>query len=85
VGIAWREDEAEPGSVLLIRVVEGTPAAAAGLVVGDRIHEIDGHPFSDGTALQAEIHSMLDRGQADIPLLIERNGHVRTIVVKNGV
>ena len=82
LGIAWREDEAEPGSVLLIRVVAGTPAAAAGLVVGDRIHEIDGRPFSDGTALQASIHSMLDAGQAEIPLLIERNGHVRTIVVK---
>src|SRR6185295_8529928 len=31
LGISWRDDDAEPGSVFLVRVVDGTPAAAAGL------------------------------------------------------
>jgi hypothetical protein len=82
VGIAWREDEAEPGSVFLIRIVKGTPAAAADLELGDRINEIDGRPFANGEALQAAIHAMLDAGRREIPLLVERRGHVRTVTVK---
>jgi hypothetical protein len=82
LGISWREDDAEPGSVFLIRVVEGTPAAAAGLEVGDRVNEIDGRTFREGTELQASIHSLLDSGRDEIPLLIERQGHVRTVAVK---
>src|SRR4051812_1142794 len=45
LGMSWREDDAEHGSVLLVRVVDGTPAADAGLQVGDRIDELDGRPF----------------------------------------
>ena len=45
LGISWREDVAEPGSVLVTRVVEGTPAAAAGIAIQDRIYEINGQPF----------------------------------------
>ena len=82
LGVTWREDEAEPGSVLLTRVVGGTPAATAGLRPGDRINELDGQPFADGTALRAAIHALLDAGRTEIPLLIERRGHVRTVTLK---
>jgi hypothetical protein len=81
LGITWREDEAEPGSVILIRVVAGSPAEAAGLRVGDRVDEVGGNTFANGNTLQASIHDMLDSGQREIPLLIERSGRMRTVVV----
>jgi hypothetical protein len=81
LGIAWREDDAEPQSALLTRVVEGTPAAAAGLDVGDRLHELDDRPFADGAALLAAIHARLDAGSPTMKFLIERRGHMRTVTV----
>ena len=82
LGIAWREDDAEPGTVFLTRVVEGTPAAAAGLAVGDRIDELDDQPFTDGAALRTAINSQIDAGHSEIKLQIERRGHERTVAVK---
>ena len=82
LGISWREDRAEPGAVLLTRVVEGTPGAAAGLAVLDRIYEIDDQPFADAAAFQTAIMAVLDSGKPEFTLLIERSGDVRTIEVK---
>jgi hypothetical protein len=82
LGISWREDDAEPGSVFLVRVVEGMPAASAGLEVGDRIDELDGHPFADAAVFQSEIHQMLESARPKIELLVERRGHMRAISVK---
>jgi hypothetical protein len=82
LGISWREDDAEPGSVFLVRVVEGTPAAAAGLQVDDRIDELDGRPFADAATFQAAIHQLLESARAEFKMLVERRGHVRTVSVK---
>jgi Peptidase family M28/PDZ domain len=82
LGISWREDEAEPGSVLIVRVVGGTPAAAAGLEVGDRIDELDGRSFSNAAAFQNEAHALLAASRPQFNMLIERRGHMRTITVK---
>jgi S1-C subfamily serine protease len=82
LGISWREDPAEPGSVLVIRVVEGTPAAAAGLAVGDRINDLDGQPFADADDFQSRVMARLDSGRAQLSMLTERNGHLRTAVVQ---
>ncbi len=82
LGISWRADDAEPGSVFLVRVVEGGPAAAAGLEVGDRINELDGRPFADAAAFQSAIHQLLESARPEINMLAERRGHVRTISVK---
>lgn len=82
LGVTWREDEAEPGSVLLIRVVDGTPAAAAGLDPGDRIIEFAGKPFADGAALRTAIHAELDAARTEIPMQVERRGHVRTVTLE---
>jgi hypothetical protein len=81
LGISWREDEAEPGSVFVVRVVDGTPAAAAGFEVGDRIQALDGRPFGDAAAFQRDIHSLLDSGRLDFTMLTERRGHVRTVTI----
>jgi S1-C subfamily serine protease len=68
--------------VFLIRVVEGTPAAVAGLEVGDRIDELDGRPFADAAAFQREIHSLLDSARPEVHMLVERHGHMRAVSVK---
>ena len=75
-------DDAEPGSVYLIRVVEGTPAAAAGLETGDRIEEFDGQSFADSESLRTLIHSRLDSGQPEVKILIKRRGHLRTVTLR---
>jgi hypothetical protein len=82
LGISWREDEAEPGTVLITRVVEGTPAAAAGLAVHDRIVELEGQPFEHAAAFQSTLTGLLDRGRPELTLRTERRGHVRTVTVK---
>jgi hypothetical protein len=45
LGIAWRDDSAEPGSVMLTQVVPGSAAYAAGLKERDRICEVGGQRF----------------------------------------
>jgi hypothetical protein len=82
LGISWREDDAEPGSVFVVRVVDGTPAATAGFTFGDRIDELDGRPFDDAVVFQREIQSLLESGRAEFSMLIERRGHMRTLNVQ---
>ena len=82
LGVSWREDKAEPGSVILTQVVEETPAAAAKLAVHDRIYEVNGEPFVDAAAFQSMISTPLDEGLPELELLLERRGQVRTVVVK---
>lgn len=81
LGITWREDEGEPGSVFLTGVVAGTPAAAAGLQVHDRIYDVGGQPFADANAFKALILDMLARQVPVIELLVERRGHVGSVSV----
>ncbi len=82
LGISWREDDAEPGSVFVVRVVDGTPAATAGFKVGDRIDELDGKSFENAAAFQQAIQSLLDANRPEFNMLVERRGHMRTMNVK---
>ncbi len=84
LGIGWREDAAEPGSVFLTRVIPNTRAATAGLQVGDRIYELHGKPFTDAAAFQSAITALLDANTPEFTLLIERRGHLRTMAVQMG-
>jgi hypothetical protein len=82
VGISWWEDDAEPGTVILNRVVPGSPAAEAGLRPGDRIYQIDGGQidggdFADGAALGRILETV--RGPFD--LQIERNGYISNFTI----
>jgi hypothetical protein len=81
LGISWREDQGEPGVVFLTRVVEGTPAAAAGLAVHDRIFEVGGQGFADEKEFQSTILAMLSNGTSTIELAIERRGRLRNVAV----
>jgi hypothetical protein len=82
LGISWREDEAERGTVFLTRVVESSPADAAGLAVLDRVHDINGNPFADAAGFQSAIIGILDSSPPEFTLLTERRGHLRTVTVK---
>ncbi len=77
LGISWREDEAEPGTLILSRVVSGSAAQLAGLRVADRIYEVDGLEFRDGN----EFLQLLSELPDSLELLIERRGQLRTVTL----
>ncbi len=77
LGISWRADNAEPDTVVVTNVVPGTPAAAAGLVTGDRIYRIAERNFS-GEEDFAELAKTLP---GPLPLLVERDGRLSTVVI----
>ena len=72
LGISWREDEADPGSVLLTRVVPGSPAQRAGLRAGDRIYEAAGQPFRDGR----ELLDVIGAVSGPLDLVVDRGGRL---------
>jgi hypothetical protein len=82
IGITWRSDEAEPGSVFLTRVIEGSPAAAAELAIDDRVFAINGQPFADAEEFRHTLLGLLDKGVAEITLDVETAGHVRTATIR---
>ncbi|HEX4147817.1 MAG TPA: M20/M25/M40 family metallo-hydrolase, partial [Pirellulales bacterium] len=77
VGITWREDEAEPGSLFLIRVVPGTPADKAGLRALDRVYSVNGQSFANGV----EFAKLLEASTGSVELLVEQWGRERTVTV----
>ncbi|HEX2475227.1 MAG TPA: M20/M25/M40 family metallo-hydrolase [Lacipirellulaceae bacterium] len=82
LGISWREDKGEPGSVLVTQVVEGTPAHQAGLQVRDRIYELDNKPFVDAAEFEAIITSLLDSQAPEFTLLVEQRGNLQPVTVQ---
>src|SRR5206468_7801161 len=55
VGITWRMDEGEPGTVIVSQVIYGSAAHLAGVKVGDRVYKVGGSSFRT----QAEFVSLL--------------------------
>ena len=78
VGITWRLDDAEPGTVVLIRVAAGSPAAQAGLQPDDRIYQVNGRDFAD----DAELSQLLKTLPGPIRLEVERKGKIRTVEIQ---
>jgi Peptidase family M28/PDZ domain len=81
LGISWREDKGEPGTVVVTQVVEGSPAHQAKLEVRDRIYELDNQAFPDAAEFQSLITSLLDAQVPEFTLLVERRGNLRPIMV----
>ncbi len=78
LGITFREDDAEPGVIILTSVAPGLPAMAAGLQRGDRIYQVGGNEFVDGDAFLEMIG-----GKADtLRLVVERDGRLRTFILR---
>jgi S1-C subfamily serine protease len=75
IGIAWREDSAEPGTVLLTQVVFGSPAYNAGLSNRDRIYSVNGQSFRTSS----ELHNLLTTLPSPLELVVERDGRLKTV------
>lgn len=76
LGISWRVDDAEPGVVVLSRVVPESPAAKAGLRVNDRLYEVAGQRFAN----DAEFRQLVAKPVIDsLELLSERQGRLQTV------
>jgi S1-C subfamily serine protease len=73
LGVSWREDRAEPASVYLTRVVDGSPAHHAGLQAGDRIYEVSGRAFAGGD----EFRQLVTTLPWPLELTVERGGRLR--------
>jgi hypothetical protein len=78
IGIAWREDEAEPNSVALSRVVPASPAHRGGLRVNDRIYSVSGKRFATSTEFQRLINASDD----PFELEIDREGEIRRVRIE---
>jgi hypothetical protein len=78
LGIAWRVDDAEPGTIILTHVVPGSPAARAGLLSGDRIYQIAGRDFADESAFLEMVKTLSD----PLELLVDRDGKLRTVMIQ---
>ena len=78
-GITWREDPAEPGVAIVTRVGKGSRASAAGLRVADRLYEVSGNQWHSGKQLSR----WLNHRPTPLPLLVERNGCLEVIVLKD--
>jgi hypothetical protein len=79
IGITWRVDEAEPGTVLLTYVLPDSPAAKAGLAAGDRIYRIGGRNFADEKEFAERVRS---QKSGPIEFSVERDGRIRRATIR---
>ncbi len=87
VGTAWlgiRGETPTDGRIgaVVVEVVEGSPAAAAGLLSGDRIFRSDGRAIRDMSALRADIQVRLPGEKVDLEY--ERDGVIGVATVDLG-
>jgi S1-C subfamily serine protease len=74
VGITWRLDDGEPGTVIVTQVIYGSAAHAAGLKVADRIYSVARRPFQS----QDEFVALLTNASSPLEMIIERDGRLHT-------
>ncbi|MDB5391245.1 MAG: peptidase [Planctomycetaceae bacterium] len=73
IGLNWREDPAEPGTVAINLLEAGSPSDLAGLKINDRIWQINGQDFKNGV----ELREKLMAAPSPVSLLIERQGQLK--------
>ncbi len=78
IGIAWREDDAEPNCVGISRVTNGTPAHEAGLRVNDRVYQVNGNDIAGVEGFEKAIREI----DGSLEFLVETKGRLRTVQVK---
>jgi serine protease Do len=79
LGISWRTDNAEPGVLILNRVVPSSPAQRAGLQLNDRIYEFEHRQIE-------HVDDFLQAARArvgSLTLLVEREGRLHEVVVED--
>jgi len=68
--------------VLIVRVMENSPSAQAGLRAGDIIQKIDGRPVRKASEVQERVES--SEVGALLEIEVNRNGQIQTLNVKPG-
>ena len=77
VGISWRADEADYGSLLLTQVVYGSPAHLAGLQLKDRIYALNGESFAGGE----EFSKLINTLPGPLEMWVDRGGKLLSATV----
>jgi Peptidase family M28/PDZ domain len=77
VGVTWRMDDGEPGTVIVTQVIYGSAAHAAGVKGGDRIYSVGRRSFQS----QDELVGLLTSATSPLEMVVERDGHLRTAVL----
>ncbi|HEV3418129.1 MAG TPA: PDZ domain-containing protein, partial [Pirellulales bacterium] len=75
IGITWTSDDAEPQSVLVLRVVPDSPADRAGIKIDDRIYQVGHKSFSSTD----EFDHLLTNETSPLELAVESRGQIRRI------
>ena len=78
VGLSWREDPAERGTVVITGVVAGSPADRAGLKPLDRVYRLNAQPL----ASNEQLLQTLANETSPVELEIERVGRISTITLQ---
>ena len=78
LGVLWRADPAEPESVTLVYVAADSPAARAGLLVGDRLLQLDKHPVRSPEALEKFIQAIA----RNVSARYEREGQIKEVQIQ---
>lgn len=78
IGLMTRQDAAEPGVMIVTHVVYGSPAAVAGMQVGDRIDAVDGQQI----LAVAAFNRQLDKADQQLTLRLERRGQLRDATLR---
>jgi C-terminal processing protease CtpA/Prc len=81
LGLSWREDDGEPGTVFITRVVPHSPAARAGIKLNDRLYALNGEPLTNGDALLSQVRELLAAESPTLQFEVEAAGHIRTVDV----
>jgi len=76
-GVSVRIDDAEPGCVIVNRVVPGSPAYRAGLKLGDRLEKIGASRFASAEEFQSLLARARRSGAFEIET--EHDGQPRTV------
>lgn len=79
---AQRADRSQEHGLLIVQVDEGSPAQKGGLLLGDLLIAIDGHPLKDAEDLRSVLTG--DRVGKTIPVEVIRGGNPQTLQVTVG-
>jgi len=77
-GIGTRGDAAEPSRPVVVRVAGDSPAARAGLLVGDRIVALDGGPITD----QDDMVRRLSAAGSGVRVGLDRRGRLLEVEMR---
>jgi hypothetical protein len=85
LGLSWREDECEPQSVYVTRVVPYSPAARAGIQLGDRVYALNESEIMGQDDLFTQIRGTLADQSETFHLTLETRGRIHQVEVNVGL